>query len=93
MGSHVREVGGGSLSQKRHQKPVRIGGNWCVSVSKRCIFEILTTCQALTETQVQQQLHLEEAENIWLGGELLHTTSPSAFIMLGMDLEDSQYVL
>lgn len=47
--------------------------------------------QALTETQVQQQLHLEEADNLWQGGESLHATSPSAFVMLGLDLEDAQY--
>lgn len=46
----------------------------------------------LTETQVRAQLHLEEEQRLVEGGESLHATTPSAFIMHGLDLEDSQYV-
>lgn len=47
----------------------------------------------LTETQVRQQLQLEDEVNRREGGESLHATGPSSFVMLGLDLEDAQYVL
>lgn len=46
---------------------------------------------ALTETEVRAQLLLEEGERLKEGGESLHATTPSAFIMHGLDLEDAQY--
>lgn len=48
---------------------------------------------ALTETQVRAQLHLEEEQKLVDGGESLHATTPSAFIMHGLDLEETQYVI
>lgn len=47
-------------------------------------------CTVLTETQVRAQLHLEEEQRLVDGGESLHATTPSAFIMHGLDLEDAQ---
>lgn len=44
----------------------------------------------LMETQVRAQLHLEEKQRLDDGGESLHATTPSAFIMHGLDLEDAQ---
>lgn len=53
----------------------------------------MSFCAVLTETQVRAQLHLEEEQRLIDGGESLHATTPSAFIMHGLDLEDTQYVV
>jgi hypothetical protein len=48
---------------------------------------------ALTEAQVQKDLAEEEESRIASGGVVLHETSPSAFLVLGLELEDAQYAL
>lgn len=47
----------------------------------------------MTETQIRKELHDEEEVRLAKGGESLHATSASAFMMLGLDLEESQYVV
>lgn len=46
----------------------------------------------LTEAKVQKELAEEEGSRLAAGGTALHETSPSMFLVLGMDLEESQYV-
>jgi hypothetical protein len=42
--------------------------------------------------KLRLDLAKEEAENVDKGEPCIHQTSPSAFIQLGLDLEDQQYV-
>lgn len=45
---------------------------------------------AMTETRVQKELQSEEESRLKAGGEALHGTSASSFIMIGLDIEDVQ---
>ena len=89
MGEDVLAVGGCRVSEEWGKESVWVGGDWYVVY---CILRAFLTLilTALTETQVRNQLHLEEEKKIADGDEALHATSPSSFIMLGLDLEDSQ---
>lgn len=49
-------------------------------------------CLAVTEAQVKKTLAKEEEKYLNDGGSALHTTSPSAFLTLGLELEDTQYI-
>lgn len=44
----------------------------------------------MTETQVRKDLNKEEEERLKAGGEALHATSASSFVMIGLDLEEAQ---
>ena len=46
----------------------------------------------LSESEVQQELALEEQQRIGGGGLVLHTTSPAKFLALGLELEEAQCV-
>jgi hypothetical protein len=48
--------------------------------------------QDLTEAEFCRQLGLEEEHCLVAGGIALHTTTVSAFIMMGLDLEETQCV-
>ncbi|KDR65106.1 hypothetical protein GALMADRAFT_82273, partial [Galerina marginata CBS 339.88] len=47
----------------------------------------------LTEAQVKKDLAEEESHRLAAGGVALHATGPSAFIVMGLDIEDTQYRL
>jgi len=51
---------------------------------------ILLCPTALTEAQVRKELTEDEERRIVAGEELVHETSPSGFIFLGLELEDMQ---
>lgn len=44
----------------------------------------------MTETRVRKDLQSEEEARLRQGGESLHVTSASSFVMLGLDLEEVQ---
>jgi len=45
---------------------------------------------AMTEAQAKKELAKEEERRLAGGGELLHTTSASSFIVLGLEIEETQ---
>ena len=44
----------------------------------------------MTEAQVRKEFAEDEEQHIMDGEELVHATSPSAFIFLGLELEEMQ---
>ena len=46
----------------------------------------------MTEAETRKEFAEEEEQRIANGEEPVHTTSPSAFIFLGLELEEIQYV-
>ena len=56
---------------------------------------LLSNCYSFTETtlnDIRLQLAREEAAQVTVGELPQHSTSLSAFLMQGFELEDSQYV-
>lgn len=52
-----------------------------------------TDCSiALSEAQVRKELAEEEASRLQKGGMAMHSTSASAFLVMGLELEDNQCV-
>ena len=47
---------------------------------------------ALSEAQVRKELAEEEASRLQKGGMAMHSMSASAFLMMGLELEDNQCV-
>jgi hypothetical protein len=46
--------------------------------------------QAITEAQARMELAKDEERRLAAGGELLHATSASSFIVLGLEIEETQ---
>jgi hypothetical protein len=46
--------------------------------------------QAITEAQAKMELAKDEERRLAAGGELLHATSASSFIVLGLEIEETQ---
>ena len=46
----------------------------------------------MTEAEVRKEFAEDDEQRIADGEELVHATSPSAFIFLGLELEEMQYV-
>lgn len=46
----------------------------------------------LTEAQVRKELAEEEESRVAEGGVVLHETSAASFLVIALNLEDSQYV-
>ena len=46
--------------------------------------------QAMTEAQARMELAKDEERRLAAGGELLHATSASSFIVLGLEIEEIQ---
>jgi hypothetical protein len=46
---------------------------------------------AITEAQAKKELALEEEQRLAAGGIALHTTSAAAFVIMGLEIEDTQY--
>jgi hypothetical protein len=46
----------------------------------------------LSEAQVWKELAEEEGTRLEQGGIAIHSTSASAFLVMGLELEDNQYV-
>jgi hypothetical protein len=44
----------------------------------------------LTEAEVRRELNLEEECQLASGGVMIHGTSASSFIMMGLDIEETQ---
>lgn len=55
-------------------------------------FSLLTWATGLTEAKVQKELAEEEERRLAAGGIALHETTALSFLVLGMELEESQYV-
>jgi hypothetical protein len=47
---------------------------------------------ALSEAQVQKELAEEEGSRLQEWGMVMHSTSASAFLVMGLELEDNQCV-
>jgi len=47
---------------------------------------------AMTVSQVQKELALSETRRRNEGGSIVHATSPSAFLVTGLEIEETQYV-
>ncbi len=76
---------------KSVENPFHIEGECeCLSV-----FEPIKTDKALvlSEKEVNKELELEEEERQHRGGVVCHATSANQFVMLGLELEEWQYVL
>jgi len=48
---------------------------------------------AMSEAQVKKELAEEEEKRLVAGGVSLHNTSAASFIVLGLEIEDTQYVI
>ena len=46
--------------------------------------------QAMTEAQAKMELAKDEERRLRAGGEMLHATSASSFIGLGLEIEETQ---
>lgn len=46
----------------------------------------------MSEAQVRKELAEEEGTRLEQGGIAIHSTSASAFLVMGLELEDNQYV-
>lgn len=64
----------------------------CKSSSSGCIV-YLCTILGLSEAEVRRELAQLEADRLSKNGIAMHTTSPAAFLSLGLELEESQYVV
>lgn len=90
MGEGMQGLGGCAVSKERCEESIPCGKSGYVW---HLPFVAVANAFAVwTETQVCAQLHLEEQSNLANGRESLHATTASAFIMHGLDLEDTQYV-
>jgi hypothetical protein len=52
--------------------------------------EIHSTPSDLTEAEVRKDLNLDEECRLASGGVMLHGTSACSFVMMGLDIEDTQ---
>ena len=53
-------------------------------------YENYSTPSDLTEAEVRKELNLDEERRLASGGVMLHGTSAGSFIMMGLDIEDTQ---
>jgi len=62
-----------------------------VSISL-CVIDVILTIRflATTEAQVRKELAAQEERRLRDGGVALNNTAPSAFLVSGLELEDTQ---
>jgi len=84
----MREVGG-RHSTKESSEPLPYGRPWYVQPFL-IVDYLLIELTVLTEADVRKELAKEEESRLSNGGIALHQTSASSFVVLGLELEDTQ---
>ena len=75
----------------RRKQSVPINPGALVSGSPFCqLFVLMIYFQAMTEAQAKKELVEDEKRRVEAGGTSLHSISASSFIIMGLDIEETQ---